>query len=91
MPHSPFDGDLYDVRVWKCARTASEISSFRYATLQGNEPGLVALSGCEQVNPLPMPMSSTRSTTSRPRCRAGRGGPGPAGTAAAGAVAGVDV
>ena len=43
LPHSPFDGELYDVRVWNCARTASEISSFRYATLQGNEPGLVAL------------------------------------------------
>ena len=54
-PDGAFDGDLYDVRVWKCARTASEISSFRYATLQGNEPGLVALSGCEQVYPLPMP------------------------------------
>ena len=27
-----FDGDLYDVRAWNCARTASEISSFRYAT-----------------------------------------------------------
>jgi len=53
-PDGTFDGDLYDVRVWKCARTASEVSSFRYATLQGNEADLVALSGCEQVYPLPV-------------------------------------
>ena len=53
-PDGAFDGELDDVRVWNCARTASEISSFRYATLQGNEPGLVALSGCEQVYPLPV-------------------------------------
>jgi outer membrane protein assembly factor BamB len=45
---SPFDGELYDVRVWNCARTALEVSSFRYATLQGSEPGLVALSGYRQ-------------------------------------------
>ncbi len=49
LPHSPFDGELYDVRVWTCARTASEVSSFRYATLQGSEPGLVALSGYRQA------------------------------------------
>ena len=53
-PDGTFDGELDDVRVWNCARTASEVSSFRYATLQGNEPGLVALSGCEQVYPLPV-------------------------------------
>jgi len=53
-PDGAFDGELDDVRVWNCARTASEVSSFRYATLQGNEPGLVALSGCEQVYPLPV-------------------------------------
>ena len=52
---SPFDGELYDVRVWKCARTASEVSSFRYATLQGSEPGLVALSGYRQDSPLSIP------------------------------------
>ena len=56
LPHSPFDGELYDVRVWTCARTASEVSSFRYATLQGSEPGLVALSGYRQATtPLSMP------------------------------------
>ena len=55
LPHSPFDGELYDVRVWKCARTASEVSSFRYATLQGSEPGLVALSGYRQATPLSIP------------------------------------
>ena len=56
LPHSPFDGELYDVRVWTCARTASEVSSFRYATLQGSEPGLVALSGYRQATtPLPVP------------------------------------
>ena len=55
LPHSPFDGELYDVRVWTCARTASEVSSFRYATLQGSEPGLVALSGYRQVAPLSVP------------------------------------
>jgi outer membrane protein assembly factor BamB len=47
-PDGAFDGELYDVRVWNCARTVSEVSSFRYATLQGSEPGLVALSGCGQ-------------------------------------------
>ena len=56
LPHSPFDGELYDVRVWTCARTASEVSSFRYATLQGSEAGLVALSGYRQATtPLPVP------------------------------------
>ena len=50
-----FDGELYDVRVWNCARTASEVSSFRYATLQGSEPGLVALSGYRQGAPLSIP------------------------------------
>src|SRR4029077_17377100 len=53
-PDGTFDGELDDVRVWNCARTASEVSSFRFATLQGNEPGLVALSGCELVYPLPV-------------------------------------
>ena len=53
-PDGTFDGELDDVRVWNCARTASEVSSFRYATLQGNEADLVALSGCEQVYPLPV-------------------------------------
>jgi outer membrane protein assembly factor BamB len=38
--------------VWTCARTASEVSSFRYATLQGSEPGLVALSGYRQATTL---------------------------------------
>ncbi|MGH3846902.1 MAG: LamG-like jellyroll fold domain-containing protein, partial [Pseudonocardiaceae bacterium] len=47
-PDGAFDGELSDVRVWNCARTVSEVSSFRYATLQGSEPGLVALSGCGQ-------------------------------------------
>ena len=56
LPRSPFDGELYDVRVWNRARTASEVSSFRYATLQGSEPGLVALSGYRQVTPLPVPI-----------------------------------
>ena len=55
LSHSPFDGELYDVRVWNCARTASEVSSFRYATLQGSEPGLVALSGYRQATPLSIP------------------------------------
>ena len=53
-PDGAFDGELDDVRVWNCARTASEVSSFRYATLQGNEPGLMALSRCEQGYPLPV-------------------------------------
>lgn len=52
---SPFDGELYDVRVWNCARTLAEVSSFRYATLQGNEPGLVALSDCGQEPSPPTP------------------------------------
>ena len=43
------------MRVWNCARTASEVSSFRYATLQGSEPGLVALSGYRQGAPLSIP------------------------------------
>jgi Concanavalin A-like lectin/glucanases superfamily len=47
-----FDGELYDVRVWNTARTASEISSFRYATLRGNEPGLVALWNPDYFDPL---------------------------------------
>jgi outer membrane protein assembly factor BamB len=51
LPDSPFDGELYDVRVWNCARTASEISSFRYATLQGSEPGLVVLCNLDYLNP----------------------------------------
>ena len=63
LPHSPFDGELYDVRVWKCARTASEVSSFRYATLQGSEPGLVALSGYRQATPLPIPSVVNLATT----------------------------
>ena len=46
-----FNGELYDIRVWSTARTPSEISSFRYVTLAGNEPGLQVLCNLGDVNP----------------------------------------
>ena len=45
------NGELYDIRVWSTARTPSEISSFRYVTLAGNEPGLQVLCNLSDVNP----------------------------------------
>ena len=46
-----FNGELYDVRVWNTARTAVQISSYRYVTLTGTEPGLKALFNLSGVNP----------------------------------------
>ncbi len=34
------NGSLADFRVWRTARSATEIDTYRYATLSGNEPGL---------------------------------------------------
>ena len=50
-PAAAFTGELYDVRLWSTARTAAEISSFRYVELQGDEPGLVALCTLAGANP----------------------------------------
>jgi outer membrane protein assembly factor BamB len=46
-----FNGELYDIRVWSTARTPSEISSYRYVTLAGNEPSLQVLCNLSDVNP----------------------------------------
>ncbi len=46
-----FSGELYDIRVWNTARTTAQISSFRYATLTGDEPGLTALCNLAGMNP----------------------------------------
>ena len=46
-----FNGELYDIRVWNAARTTAQISSFRYATLTGDEPGLTALCNLSGMNP----------------------------------------
>ena len=46
-----FNGELYDIRVWNSARTTAQISSFRYATLTGDEPGLTALCNLSGMNP----------------------------------------
>ena len=46
-----FNGELYDVRVWNTARTPAQISSYRYVTLTGTEPGLQALFNLSGVNP----------------------------------------
>lgn len=46
-----FNGELNDVRVWATARTPAEISSYRYATLPGTEPGLMVLCNLSGVNP----------------------------------------
>lgn len=39
----PFKGQISDVRGWAAARTAAEVSSFRYVPLTGQEPGLIFL------------------------------------------------
>ncbi len=46
-----FSGELYDIRVWNTARTTAQISSFRYVTLTGAEPGLTALCNLSGMNP----------------------------------------
>ena len=46
-----FNGELYDIRVWNTARTAAQISSYRYVTLTGTEPGLKVLCSRNGVNP----------------------------------------
>ena len=46
-----FNGDLYDIRVWNTARTAAQISSYRYVALTGTEPGLKILCNLSGVNP----------------------------------------
>jgi hypothetical protein len=49
-----FNGLVYDVRVWNEARMPSEIQSFMYATLTGQESGLVALTNfsyCDANDP----------------------------------------
>ena len=46
-----FNGELYDIRVWNTARTTAQISSFRYVTLTGDEPGLTALCNLSGMNP----------------------------------------
>ncbi len=46
-----FNGELYDIRVWNTARTTVQISSFRYATLTGDEPGLTVLCNLSGMNP----------------------------------------
>lgn len=64
---NPFDGELYDVRAWNTARTASEISSFRYATLQGSEPGLAVLCNLAYVDPyFPQLMTPINQVTHNP-------------------------
>jgi outer membrane protein assembly factor BamB len=53
----PFNGLIYDVRVWNVPRSLSEIQGFMYATLTGTEPGLVALCnfvGCDPAQPSTM-------------------------------------
>ena len=52
-----FNGLIYDVRVWNVPRQATEIQSLMYATLNGGEPGLVALcnfAGCDPAQPATM-------------------------------------
>jgi outer membrane protein assembly factor BamB len=46
-----FNGELYDIRVWNTARTAAQVSSYRYVTLTGTEPGLKVLCSRNGVNP----------------------------------------
>ena len=53
----PFNGLIYDVRVWNVPRSVSEIQGYMYATLTGTEPGLVALCnfvGCDPAQPSTM-------------------------------------
>jgi len=39
--HSPFAGQIDEVRIWNIARTAAEIVATMHTTLTGREPGLV--------------------------------------------------
>ncbi len=41
-PINFFEGSIGDVRIWSTARTATELQQFMYATLSGNETGLMA-------------------------------------------------
>ena len=65
-----FNGELYDVRVWNTARTAVQISSYRYVTLTGTEPGLQALFNLSGVNPA-LPVTLVNQVTNQ---HAGLGG-----------------
>ena len=59
-----FNGELYDVRVWNTARTPAQISSYRYVTLTGTEPGLQALFNLSGVNPA-LPVTLVNQVTSQ--------------------------
>ena len=48
---SSLNGLVTDVRMWNEARTAAEISSFRFVQLTGTEPGLVALCNLSTADP----------------------------------------
>ncbi|GAA2008974.1 outer membrane protein assembly factor BamB [Nakamurella flavida] len=43
-----FVGDLTGVRVWSVARAADDIAAARYATLTGDEPGLLVLTAFDR-------------------------------------------
>ena len=59
-----FNGELYDVRVWNTARTPAQISSYRYVTLTGTEPGLQALFNLSGVNPA-LPVTLVNQVTNQ--------------------------
>lgn len=62
-----FNGSLCGVRIWTAARSASEISSYRWTALSGTEDGLgilVDLSTCNPSEPATMvPVNIVDSTT----------------------------
>ena len=59
-----FNGELYDIRVWDTARTAAQVSSYRYVTLTGTEPGLKALFNLSGVNPA-LPVTLVNQVTNQ--------------------------
>jgi len=59
-----FNGELYDIRVWNTARTPAQISSYRYVTLTGTEPGLKALFNLSGVNPA-LPVTLVNQVTNQ--------------------------
>ena len=65
-----FNGELYDVRVWNTARTPAQISSYRYVTLTGTEPGLRALFNLSGVNPA-LPVTLVNQVTNQHAVLAG--------------------
>ena len=58
-----FNGELCDARVWNTARTPAEISSYRYVTLAGTEPGLLLLCNLSGVNPVLQPVEVVNQVT----------------------------